>query len=797
MMPLRLAEDRFTAHRGRMGFVRAALLGSLAALFAAALLSAALLSAALPVAAFAAGAQEFAGVWQGAIELPGFSLEVRVVLEAEGDGRRGSIDIPAQGAFGLPLGNFAIEGERVRFAIAGIPGDPTFDGALAGGRIEGTFTQSGAAFPFALAREADAPAEAGQPEEGDRVYADPAGRFRVTVPTRWKFEAREGYVALTDPDGGIQISLLVLPGTADALEEAVQAAWAIVAPSASLTPVQTLEPPASQGVERAIVVNYLPAGSRIYQALAQLVDGQVYLLLVDGDLAALQRRAAQVQIIATSFEITALEKVDLSGASPRDVREILPDFERFIEATMEAFGIPGAAVAVVQNGEVVYLKGFGVKEKGSEEPVTPRTQMMIGSTGKTMTTMLMATLVDEGRLRWDTPVVSLLPGFAVADPQLTDRLTVRDLVCACSGVPRRDLELMFNAESLTAEEVIRSLATFEFFTSFGEAFQYSNQLVATGGYAAAAADGAPFGDLYDGYARSLKRRVLDPIGMSETTLSFEEVLARGDFAMPHQISLDAEGGYEPFNLDVERILTPVAPAGAHWSTAADMAKYLITVMNVGVAPNGVRVVSEENLRKTWEPQVPVSATDSYGLGWMIGEYKGVPVHYHGGNTFGFTSDFAFLPDAGLGVVVLANAQGATVFAEGVRVRLFELVYGLESEVEPAIEFVKAQLEKNRAELMSRIRPEFDTTQVAPYLGRYRNEALGEIALYEEEGQVYLDAGAFRSRVFAAVDAQGRSAYITFDSPVSLFTLAFQHDEEGRPVVKVGEGALSYLFTRID
>ena len=136
----------------------------------------------------------------------------------------------------------------------------------------------------------------------------------------------------------------------------------------------------------------------------------------------------------------------------------------------------------------------------------------------------------------------------------------------------------------------------------------------------------------------------------------------------------------------------------------------------------------------------MSATDSYGLGWMTGEYKGVPLLYHGGNTLGFTSDFAFLPEAGLGVVVLANAQGANDFTLGVRFRLFELVYGLDSEVEPLIEFARAQLESAVAEIQSRVLAAVDPDEVEPYLGRYANEALGEIELFVDEGRLYLDVG---------------------------------------------------------
>jgi CubicO group peptidase (beta-lactamase class C family) len=110
-------------------------------------------------------------------------------------------------------------------------------------------------------------------------------------------------------------------------------------------------------------------------------------------------------------------------------------------------------------------------------------------------------------------------------------------------VPRRDLELIFNADDLTAEDIVASLRTFEFFTDFGEAFQYSNQLVGTGGYAAAAAAGADYGDLFTGYETSLQERILDPIGMTSTTLSFETVEAAGDAATPHTLALS--GAYTP------------------------------------------------------------------------------------------------------------------------------------------------------------------------------------------------------------------------------------------------------------
>ena len=137
---------------------------------------------------------------------------------------------------------------------------------------------------------------------------------------------------------------------------------------------------------------------------------------------------------------------DLTGVAPLPLTgERLAAFEAYVAEILAAAEVPGAAVAVVQGGQVTYAQGFGVKELGTDAPVTPDTLMQVGSTQKSMTSLLAASLVDAGRLRWDTRLVDLLPGFATGDPALTERLTVADAFCACSGLPRRDLELVFNS----------------------------------------------------------------------------------------------------------------------------------------------------------------------------------------------------------------------------------------------------------------------------------------------------------------------------------------------------------------
>jgi CubicO group peptidase (beta-lactamase class C family) len=393
-------------------------------------------------------------------------------------------------------------------------------------------------------------------------------------------------------------------------------------------------------------------------------------------------------------------------------------------------------------------------------------------------------------MSWDTPVVEILPSFAVADPDLTEDITVRHLVCACTGVPRRDLEMIFNTDELTAEGIVESLATFEFFTDFGEAFQYSNQMVATGGYVAALAAGGEYGQLGEAYVAQMQERVLDPIGMDSSTFSFESVRVNPNQAVPHSRSRD--GAFVPLPLDQERFVVPCAPAGALWSNVLDMSRYLITELNRGIAPDGTRVVSEENLAVTWEPQVAITADMDYGLGWIVQDYKGLRLLHHGGNTVGFSSDLAFLPEAGLGIVVLTN-QRVSLLPEAVRFRLFELLFQLESEYDEQAEFARTMMGKVHAEIVSEfVGGGIAAEEVAPYLGQYSNDALGPIWIEREsDGRVYLDVGEFRVELCALKSG----GYSVCEGLFLGTPLEPDEDESGNPTIALGTGVNEYVFVK--
>jgi CubicO group peptidase (beta-lactamase class C family) len=453
-------------------------------------------------------------------------------------------------------------------------------------------------------------------------------------------------------------------------------------------------------------------------------------------------------------------------------------FEAYVADALFRYGVPGASVAVVQGGDVVYLNGFGVTAAGSTRAVTPDTMMMIGSITKPLTTMLAGNLIDDGRLTWDTPLVALLPEFAVGDPDLTQGLTVRDAFCNCIGLPGKNVASYFESGALTPERVVTALADIAPTAARGELFQYNNLLISAGGYALGAAAGGTAGDLGLAYDTALRERVLGPIGMVRSTFDPEEVLASGDYASPH--AADLSGELRRLPLIAERGLLPVRPAGALWSNAREMARFVQTELARGVAPDSSRVISAANLEATWAPEVEApnlfggppamaASMSRYALGWSSGAYRGLRVISHAGGTGGFTAQMAFLPEADLGVVVLSNAAFDTAgfFAFAVQFRLIELLFD-----QP--ETMDAALEEAKSGIAARLRPALgavDPAAVARYLGRYGNPELGEVTLSLRRNRLILDAGELSSELRPR--AGGTSDYLLYDPPLAIFSWAYR------------------------
>lgn len=511
----------------------------------------------------------------------------------------------------------------------------------------------------------------------------------------------------------------------------------------------------------------------------------------------------------------AQDATPAAGATP-DARsavnldpQALAEFDAYVAAQLDRFGVPGAAVAVVHGGETIFANGYGARSLGSDDPVTADTLMMIGSNTKSMTALMAATLVDDGFASWDEPLTRLLPDLRLSDADLTERVTLADSFCACTGLPRRDVELILNYDDLSPESLIAAMARIPVTAPFGEEFQYSNQMFAIGGYAAARAAGAPLDGLQAGYELAMRERVLGPLGMDRSTFSLSDVLADGDYALPHGSTLDHE--VAPVRLQSDQAFAEsVAPAGGMWSSANEMADYIGMQLAGGVARDGRRIVSAQNLDRTRQTRVALppdetapaplaTAITGYAMGWGTGSWHDQPLVNHSGGTLGFTSEVAFLPESDLGVVILTNGGPlAGPFAYAVQYRLFELAFGSDPEVDPLLTALLAQAAAVRAAASAGIGA-VDPAVVGPFAGRYVHPDLGEIVLRLDGDRLYIDAGEATSELLSLTRG---AAYVFADPPLAgaPATIGLRFDAAGNPEVVLDAQSetepLTYVFTAL-
>jgi CubicO group peptidase (beta-lactamase class C family) len=264
-------------------------------------------------------------------------------------------------------------------------------------------------------------------------------------------------------------------------------------------------------------------------------------------------------------------------------------------------------------------------------------------------------------------------------------------------------------------------------TGFGETWQYSNHMVALGGYAAARSFRHE-SSLNEAYEQAMQELLFEPLGMERT--GFDE--RRGEhWASPHAIGFD--GSCELLDPTMERLVGAIAPAGGAWSSARDMATYLLLELNRGRLPSGEQLLPEDVLVERWKRTTKITDKMSYGLGLIHSEEDGLDVISHGGMTLGFTSDMYFLPQNDVGVVLLTNLYAANLLAAARR-KVFELLFGAPAQARQMIE--AASLAEKQAIAGRRARVKLGAEAVGwleGIAGEYRNRELGPLVVRRKEG----------------------------------------------------------------
>jgi len=352
------------------------------------------------------------------------------------------------------------------------------------------------------------------------------------APAGWTLIVRGPATILQSPEQDSQIALIDVH--AKDADEAVAAAWAAYGTHKNWPLKIRTESPDKDGWSEIRNYTYQtsPHERRNVNVVAHRAGGMWNVVLYDVAEATGEKRLAPVALIFDQLFPKGYTRESFAGkkAHTLDAPRIA-ELSRFVETALRELRIPGATLGLIQSGKVVFADGFGVRDLDGNAKPDADTLFMIASDTKALTTLMLAKLVDEKKLTWETPVTSLLPSFKLGNADTTTKVLVKHLVCACTGLPRQDLEWLLEFKGLTPDGALARLSAVQPTSKFGEMFQYSNQLAAAGGFVGGHV-AFPALELGAAYDEAMRTRVFSPLGMTATTFDYDRAL-NGNHASPH------------------------------------------------------------------------------------------------------------------------------------------------------------------------------------------------------------------------------------------------------------------------
>lgn len=628
----------------------------------------------------------------------------------------------------------------------------------------------------------------------ERVSADTPrgtpGGATFTVPREWSIVSGKNMVILGPSETDTHVVLF--DSQAGDATGAVTAAWAAYKPE-SKRPVRLVTPlPPKEGWDERKAFNYetSPNERAVVQAIALRAGTSWTVAILDGTEPTVEKRSAAVGLVFESLRPKGYKRESFAGrkAHPLDAQRIAT-LTAFVASSMQQLGIPGVGIALIDHGKVVFQGGLGVKELGKPDRVDENTVFMAASNTKGMTTLLLSELVDQKKLKWDQPVIEVYPSFKLGDADTTKKVLVKHLICACTGLPRQDLEWLFEYKNATPESELALLGTMQPTSKFGEAFQYSNLMASAAGYIGGHIV-YPDRELGAAYDIAMQEMVFDPLGMKSTTFDYAKALA-GNHATPH--GDDVDGHPKVASMDINYSILPARPAGAVWTSAADLSHYVQLELSQGKLPNGKRLVSAENLLMRRAPQVQLGEDASYGMGLITDHTYGVQVVSHGGSMSGFKSNWWALPEYGVGAVLLTNSDNGGMLLDPFSRRLLEILFDgkpeAEAEVASRAAAHKAALAKDRERLVIPAAPD----AVAGLAKRYSSKELGDLEVVAKDGGTVFDLGEWKSSVASRKNDDGTTSFITVDPGTDGFEFVVG-ERGGKRVLVIRDGQHEYTFT---
>ncbi len=330
------------------------------------------------------------------------------------------------------------------------------------------------------------------------------------------------------------------------------------------------------------------------------------------------------------------------------VGNALKEFEGFIKTAIVNHQAPGAAVAIIKDTSVIFLKGYGLRDTKKSDSIDTRTIFRLGSVSKSVTATLVAVLVNEGTLHWDDLVIKYLPDFHLKSEEATQKLTLRHLVSHTIGLPYHAYTIMVE-DHAPFDTLIDHLKDLDLIGKPGELYSYQNVGFSLIGKVIEKATGKKLEQVFI-------EKLFLPLGMKDASASFEKIMMSNNVAIPHLFTRPT-------------LISPtyysVAPAGGINASIQDMALWLKALM--GSQP---KILPRKNIDEIFEPQVKAVARNHYfwqwkqvrksyyGLGWRVITFNNDTIEYHGGYVNNYRCEVAINLKKKIAIAMLVNSPGS-------------------------------------------------------------------------------------------------------------------------------------------
>ncbi|MEE4177632.1 MAG: serine hydrolase [Bacteroides sp.] len=425
-----------------------------------------------------------------------------------------------------------------------------------------------------------------------------------------------------------------------------------------------------------------------------------------------------------------------SFATPPEV--LLEKLDAYYEQVLTDWDMPGMAVGIVKDGELIFSKGYGAMEVGKHGTPDENTLYAIASNTKAFTATMLAILVQEGKIKWNDKVQQYLPWFEVYDPWVSREANIRDLMSHRIGLGTFSGDVVWYKSDLSTEEIVRSAAHLPQAFGFRNGYGYSNLMYMAAGLVIEEVTGKS-------WAENVRERILEPLGMSRTIVGTAELTSKGNFATPHSL---VDGQNVPIKWED---WTQVAAMGGLNSSIKDMAQWMIFNLNLGIwGEDTLLPPSGFNMLWTAHSNFVVNRTqrqdfnrhfNSYGLGWGLSDYHGRLSVGHTGGYDGMLSEVRLIPEEKLGVVVLTN--GIKSLMTAITNYTLEMMLGQEPRDWSAELLARAErrpVEDPRITTIkeARVLNTQPTLEAEAFTGTYQSAIYGNIFIKQENDRLRLE-----------------------------------------------------------